>query len=195
MKKDIVIAGVGGQGILSISVVLINTALSKGLKFRQSEIHGMSQRGGPVETHVRISDMEVYGSLIAQGRADMIISIEPLEALRHINYLAKDGVIITSNVPYENIDNYPPLENIHKMLIDSGRTVYIVDSAAAALESGNPKTQNTVLIGAASKFLPEFTKDDFENSLKEIFKAKGESVVLANLKAFELGSKILEKLA
>ncbi|MFA6583426.1 MAG: indolepyruvate oxidoreductase subunit beta [Elusimicrobiaceae bacterium] len=193
MKKDIVLTGVGGQGAITIAVAIVEAAIKKGLNFRQSEVHGMSQRGGAVETHVRISDGAIHCEMIPRGRADILISVEPLEALRGINYLSEKGIVITAITPVKNIPDYPPIEHVFNMLAASGRKVYTVDAQAAALEAGNPKAQNIALTGAASAFIgiaPELLRE----SVARMFMKKGEAVVASNLKAFDLGKTRAVKL-
>jgi indolepyruvate ferredoxin oxidoreductase beta subunit len=195
MQKNIILAGVGGQGIVTISVVIVNTAIKQGLDFRQAEIHGMSQRGGAVESHVRLSDKEIYSDLIAKGNADLIIAVEPLEALRVIDYLSPDGTLITNTECVKNVSNYPDEKKIVKMLSSLENTVLTIDAKTAAKEAGSLRTQNIVMAGAASKYLG-LEEDLMEQSIKELFGRKGQSIVDINLKAFEAGKnslKVLEK--
>ena len=107
MQNDIILAGVGGQGILSIAAVIGMAALDNGLFVKQSEVHGMSQRGGAVLSHLRLSDKEIYSSLIPDGEADMILSVEPMELLRYLPFLKKEGYLISNIKPVKNIPNYP----------------------------------------------------------------------------------------
>jgi indolepyruvate ferredoxin oxidoreductase beta subunit len=185
MKQDIILAGVGGQGILSIAFVIDNAALAEGLSFKQAEVHGMAQRGGAVQSHMRLSSERIWSDLIPKGEADMILSVEPLEALRYLGYLRPDGIVVTSSTPYVNIPDYPPVESILAEIRNIGTSI-IVDSGKIAKEAGTSKAQNTVMLGAASKhlILKEATLRRF---IEVLFKARGESVVQANLKAFELG--------
>jgi indolepyruvate ferredoxin oxidoreductase beta subunit len=99
MKTDIILAGVGGQGILSIAAVIGSAAVEENLFIKQTEVHGMSQRGGDVQSHLRISDQAIASDLIPLGRADLIISLEPMEALRYLPYLKKDVWIVTKSKP------------------------------------------------------------------------------------------------
>ena len=107
MKKDIILAGVGGQGILSIAAVIDSAALSLNYEVKQAEVHGMSQRGGAVQSHLRISDKEIYSDLIPMGEADLIIAVEPMESLRYLPYLSNEGWVVTSRDCFRNISNYP----------------------------------------------------------------------------------------
>jgi indolepyruvate ferredoxin oxidoreductase beta subunit len=185
MKQDIILAGVGGQGILSIAFVIDNAALAEGLSFKQAEVHGMAQRGGAVQSHMRLSSEPVWSDLIPLGEADMILSVEPLEALRYLGQLAPDGIIVTSATPFVNIPDYPPIDGVLAEVRRSGRHV-IVDSEKLAKEAGTSKAQNTVMLGAASKHLV-LKEESLKRFIEVLFKGRGESVVQANLKAFDLG--------
>jgi indolepyruvate ferredoxin oxidoreductase beta subunit len=187
MKQDIILAGVGGQGILSIAFVIDNAALADGLQFKQAEVHGMAQRGGAVQSHLRLSSERVWSDLIPKGEADMILSVEPLEALRYFEYLRPDGIVVTSSTPYKNIPDYPDLERVLAGVRKAKRSV-IVDSEKVAKEAGTVKAQNIVMLGAASPFL--ILKEESLRSLVEsLFKPRGPVLVEANLKAFDLGRK------
>jgi indolepyruvate ferredoxin oxidoreductase beta subunit len=185
MKQDIILAGVGGQGILSIAFVIDNAALKGGLKIKQAEVHGMAQRGGAVQSHMRISSDRVYSDLIPKGRADMILSVEPLETLRYLDYLATDGRIVTSSTPMVNIPNYPDLEEILSNLQAISGSV-LVDSGPLAKEAGSGRAQNMVMLGAASNFLM-IGPDDLREFIQVLFKPRGQHLIDINLKAFELG--------
>jgi indolepyruvate ferredoxin oxidoreductase beta subunit len=187
MKQDIILAGVGGQGILSIAFVIDNAALADGLQFKQAEVHGMAQRGGAVQSHLRLSSGRIWSDLIPKGEADMILSVEPLEALRYFEYLNPDGIVVTSSTPYKNIPDYPDLDKILAAVRRVQRSV-IVDSEKIAKEAGTSKAQNIVMLGAASPFL--VLKEASLRSLVEVlFKSRGAAMVESNLKAFELGRK------
>ena len=112
MKQDIILAGVGGQGILSIATVIGSAALQQGLYIKQAEVHGMSQRGGDVQSHLRLSSDPIHSDLIPHGGADMIVSLEPMEALRYLPFLAPDGWVVANTVPFQNIPNYPELDRV-----------------------------------------------------------------------------------
>jgi len=187
MKQDIILAGVGGQGILSIAFVIDNAALADGLQFKQAEVHGMAQRGGAVQSHLRLSSDRIWSDLIPKGGADMILSVEPLEALRYFDYLTPDGIVVTSSTPYKNIPDYPDLDKILTAVRKAKRSV-IVDSETVAKEAGTSKAQNIVMLGAASPFL--VLKEASLLSLVEVlFKSRGPAMVASNLKAFELGRR------
>jgi len=190
MKKDILLAGVGGQGILTIAYIIVHAASREGYHFKQSEVHGMSQRGGSVESHLRISDGPVYSDLVPKGAADLILGVEPMEALRQIPYLAPSGTIVTNTVPHKNIPNYPPIENLLDELRKRSRT-FLLDAAAIAQEAGNPYSQNVALVGAASPFLG-LQPESLKSAILEFFRDKGQAVAEVNLKAFALGAQSIQ---
>ena len=187
MKYDIILAGVGGQGVLSIAAIIASAAMKDGLSVRQSEVHGMSQRGGGVSAHLRISDGEIASDLIPLGRADMILAMEPMESLRYLPWLSEKGVVVTAAEPFVNIGNYPEIESIYgaiKALPESR----IVKSAELAKEAGNIKCENMVLIGAALKYMP-VSEQTVLQAVRDRFEKKDPALVEANAKALELGAK------
>jgi indolepyruvate ferredoxin oxidoreductase beta subunit len=187
MKQDIILAGVGGQGILSIAFVIDHAALEEGLSFKQVEVHGMAQRGGAVQSHLRLSNDRIYSDLIPKGEADLILSVEPLETLRYFEYLSPKGMVVSSSTPYKNIPDYPELESVLAEIRKIPKSV-IVDSEKTAKESGTSKAQNMVMLGAASNYL--ILKEEVLRHYVEIlFNTRGQNVVEANLRAFELGRK------
>lgn len=185
MTTNIIIGGVGGQGILTIAGIIDLAAMQQGLFLKQSEVHGMSQRGGAVESHLRISDKEIYSALIPTGKADLILSIEPMESLRYLPFLAPEGIIVTAIEPYINIPNYPEPEIIlneirkHRHLL--------VDAEALAHQAGNAKAFNLVMLGAASPYLG-IASPVLEDAITERFIPKGTDTVKMNLEAFRLGA-------
>lgn len=185
MKQDIILAGVGGQGILSIAFVIDNAALKQGFHFKQAEVHGMAQRGGAVQSHLRISDKPVFSDLIPRGAADMVLSVEPMESLRYLDYLSPDGIVVTSRSPFVNIPNYPDIEKVLQA-IDSLTNKVLVDSEKLAKEAGSPKAQNMVMLGAASPHLI-LEERILEEFIRTLFKPRGDKLVEMNLKAFDLG--------
>jgi indolepyruvate ferredoxin oxidoreductase beta subunit len=187
MKQDIILAGVGGQGILSIAYVIDNAALADGLFFKQAEVHGMAQRGGAVQSHMRLADGTVWSDLIPKGEADMVLSVEPLEALRYFDYLRPDGIVVTSSTPYRNIPDYPEIEKVLEAVRRAPRAV-VVDSEKLAKEAGTVKAQNVVLLGAASPFLI-LKEESLLRTVEDLFRPRGPIVLEANLKAFALGRK------
>jgi indolepyruvate ferredoxin oxidoreductase beta subunit len=185
MKKDIILCGVGGQGILSIATIIGEAAMNDGLYIKQAEVHGMSQRGGDVQSNLRISSEPIHSDLIAKGAADVIISMEPMEALRYLPYLKKDGWIITSSAPFVNIPNYPDIEDVMADLKSVGNVV-IIDIEQLAKDNGVPRSANVILLGAAQKALGiEYAK--LEAAIRRVFGRKGDAVVEANIKALSLG--------
>ncbi len=191
MKKDIIISGVGGQGILTISAVLDKAALKAGYNIKQSEVHGMSQRGGAVQSHVRISDQPVYSDLIPFGKADMILSVEPMELLRYLPYLKPDGYLITDINPFKNIADYPDEEELKKQ-IEQFPNHRIVDAKSLARKAGNMRAANIVLIGATSDLLP-FEDELMEEVIKELFSRKGERMVQMNIDAYRYGKEAVKQ--
>lgn len=187
MKQDIIIAGVGGQGILSIAFVIDNAALLDGLNFKQAEVHGMAQRGGGVQSHLRLSDKQIHSDLVPRGTADIILSVEPLESLRYVDYLSKDGKIVTSSTPYVNIPDYPDLEEVLEKVREISQPV-IIDSKKIAAEAGSTRAQNMVMLGAAS-FDLIVKEESLLKFIEVLFKPKGQKLVDLNYKAFELGKK------
>lgn len=188
MKINIILAGVGGQGILTIAAVLDTAALSNNLNIKQSEVHGMSQRGGAVQSHVRISDKEIFSDLIPKGKADMIISVEPMELLRYLPFLRKNGFLITDSNPFINIDKYPELNEIYNE-INSHPNRILIDAKKIAKDLGNSKATNIVLLGAASSLLP-LSDESLQKAIRTLFERKGERIVNKNLEAYLKGKEI-----
>jgi len=188
MNSNIILSGVGGQGILTIAAVMDTAALSENLNVKQSEVHGMSQRGGAVLSHVRISDKEIFSDLIPKGSADMILSVEPMELLRHLPFLKKDGWLITDSKTFENILDYPKKDNLYKQ-IKSHPNHIIIKATDVAKELGNSKVANMILLGAASSLIP-LTELSFQNAIKNLFKNKSEKIIQLNLDAFHTGQNL-----
>ena len=185
MKTDIVLAGVGGQGILSIATILANAALAENLHIKQAEVHGMSQRGGDVHSMLRLSSDPIASDLIRRGTADLVVSLEPMEALRYVPFLSKKGWIVTNTVPFLNIDKYPEMETVMADLERHGNVgAYDVDTVAK--EVASPRTSNMVLLGAASPFI-ELDADAIERAIATVFGPKGDAIVEMNVKAFRAG--------
>ncbi len=186
MKKDIILAGVGGQGILSIATVIGEAALAEGLYLKQAEVHGMSQRGGDVQSNLRLSSEPIHSDLIPKGGADLIISLEPMEALRYLPYLKPDGWIVTSSVPFVNIPNYPDIDEVIKHIKTIPHHV-LLDVDALAKEAGAPaQAANMVLLGAAIPML-DIDHDKMIAGVQRVFARKGETVVQSNIAAIEAG--------
>jgi indolepyruvate ferredoxin oxidoreductase beta subunit len=187
MRTNIILAGVGGQGILSISAVIGEAALEDGLYMKQTEVHGMSQRGGDVQSHLRISDQPVASDLIPLGGADIIISLEPMETLRYLPYLKKDGWVVTNSKPFNNIAVYPDLEQVLNVY-NSLPNKIILDVEQIAKDLGALRSSNVILLGAASRYLP-INIHKLENGIRRIFGRKGDAVVEMNLKALWAGAE------
>ena len=189
MKKDIILSGVGGQGILTIATIIGEAATSSGLMLKQAEVHGMSQRGVDVQSNLRLSDKEIASDLIALGCADMIISLEPMEALRYLPYLNKNGWIITSSSPIKNIPNYPEEETLLAEL-KSFANVILLDVEKIAKENNMPKCSNVILLGAAAHVLNIITPEQLREGIGRVFAAKGGTIVEMNNKAFDIGFEV-----
>jgi len=185
MKCDVILAGVGGQGVLSVAAIIAQAAVDMGLKVRQSEVHGMAQRGGAVLAHLRISDKNIASDLVPRGGADIILSMEPLESLRYTTWLSPKGALVSAAEPFVNIPNYPDVAEIIKT-IKEFPLARVVEAEALAKEAGLAKAVNMVIVGAASAFLP-ITTETMENTIKKAFAQKDASVAEANIKAFNLG--------
>jgi len=191
MKYDVILAGVGGQGVLSVASIIARAALNEGLEVRQSEVHGMAQRGGAVLAHLRISNKKIAGDLVPKGGADLIISMEPLESLRYVSWLKREGVLVTAADPFVNISNYPEMEKITSSIKNLPQR-RLVEAGALAKEAGLAKAVNTVMVGAASLFLP-IKAQGLEKTIAAAFSKKEASVITANAKAFKLGQAAAKK--
>lgn len=185
MKTDIILAGVGGQGILSIATILGTAALREGLYLKQAEVHGMSQRGGDVMSCLRLSSDPIASDLIPMGGADIIVSLEPMEALRYVQWLSPQGWIVTNTVPFVNIPNYPEMYAVMAAL-ESRDNVISFDMDTTAKEVATPRASNMVLLGAAS-LLCGIETEKIEDGIRTVFGAKGEKIVESNLAAFRAG--------
>jgi len=185
MKKDIILAGVGGQGILTIAAIIGQAAIKRGYYMKQAEVHGMSQRGGDVQSHLRISDQPIWSDLIPFGSADMILSVEPMESLRYLPYLAKDGWIIANRTPFKNISNYPDENEVYTQIARHPQHV-IIDADSIAKEVKANRAMNIVMLGAAVRYLG-FPAEELQQAIRDIFSRKGEAIVETNLRALQAG--------
>jgi indolepyruvate ferredoxin oxidoreductase beta subunit len=185
MQKNIILAGVGGQGILSIAYVIDNAALDAGYHFKQAEVHGMAQRGGAVQSHLRYADTEIYSDLIPEGMCDLVLAVEPLEVLRYWHYLQPDGWVVSSVTPYVNIPDYPEMDALLEQLSDF-TNLDLVDTGLLAKAAGNLRAQNMVAVGAGSNHM-DFTEDQLLAHVESLFARKGEKIVAVNQRAFRLG--------
>ena len=185
MKTNIILAGVGGQGILSIATILGAAALAENLHLKQAEVHGMSQRGGDVMSCLRISSNPIASDLIPRGGADLVVSLEPMEALRYLQYLAPEGRIVSSTVPFVNIGSYPDEAELLKELEAIPGTVAF-DMDAVAKEVATARSSNMVLLGACAPFTG-IAPEAIEQGIRSVFGPKGEKIVEANLAAFRAG--------
>jgi indolepyruvate ferredoxin oxidoreductase beta subunit len=185
MKNDIILSGVGGQGILSIAATIGLAAVANDLFLKQSEVHGMSQRGGDVQSHLRLSDKPVSSDLIPYGKADLIISVEPMESLRYLPWLSENGWLVTNSTPFINIPDYPSIDAILKE-IKNIKNHIIIDADGIAKASGSARSGNIVILGAASPFI-DMPFESLENAVRKLFAKKGDKIVDDNLKALNAG--------
>jgi indolepyruvate ferredoxin oxidoreductase beta subunit len=190
MKRDIILAGVGGQGILSIATTIGTAALNVGLHLKQAEVHGMSQRGGDVSSNLRIADHEIASDLIPYGKADLIISVEPMESLRYLPFLSPDGWLITNTKPFVNITNYPEMGKLMAEIEKISNHIAL-DADEIAKKLGSVRSANMVILGAASPFL-EMNYSDLQDAIRHIFEQKGVEIVKINLDALQAGRDFTE---
>ncbi|RLD62476.1 MAG: indolepyruvate oxidoreductase subunit beta [Bacteroidetes bacterium] len=191
MKTDIILAGVGGQGILSIAAIIGMAALENKLFLKQAEVHGMSQRGGDVQSNLRISSKEIASDLIPMGKADLILSVEPMESLRYLPYLSQNGYLVTNTNSFNNIPDYPEEEKLISK-IKSLQNHVAIDANKIASEIGSPRSMNIVILGAASPFI-DMPFESLENGIRKIFAKKGDDVINVNLKALKSGREFAER--
>lgn len=191
MKKDIILAGVGGQGIVSIAAIIGYAAVAEDLFFKQSEVHGMSQRGGAVQSHFRLSDKEIFSDLIPLGKADIIISVEPMESLRYLPWLSPEGWLVANTEPYVNINDYPAMD---KITAEFGKlkNVIALNADKIAKDLGTSKSANMVVLGAASPYL-DIKFEQLENAIGILFGKKGEKVIAENIIALKAGREFAER--
>ena len=185
MKSDIILSGVGGQGILSIAATIGMAAIENNLNLKQAEVHGMSQRGGAVQSHLRVSDKEIASDLIPLGQADLIISVEPMESLRYLPWLSESGWLVTNTTPFVNIPDYPDMK---ELLTEIERIPHhiAINADEIARQVKSPRSSNIVMLGAASPFL-DIPYENLENGIRKIFGRKGDKIVHSNLTALKAG--------
>ena len=189
--KSVLLVGVGGQGAILVAKILVNGLMQAGYDVKMSEVHGMSQRGGDVQSNLRIASGEIASDLIAWGVADIIISLEPMEALRYLPWLSKEGWVITNTAPLINIPNYPDAEALRREL-DALPHVVALDVDAIAKSAASPRAANIVLLGAAAPFLG-IDAEKLEAGIRAIFARKGQEIVEMNLAAFRAGYQYAQK--
>ena len=185
MKKDIILAGVGGQGLLSIAAVIGEAAVKSGLFIKQAEVHGMAQRGGVVQSHVRLSDKPIYSDLIKVGSADLILATEPLEALRYLEFLKGGGMLVTNSAPFKNVDPYPQDAEIEARIKALPHHL-LIDAVALAKQAGSVRCANMVVLGAGSPFIG-ISEDTLRTAIEQVFSGKDTKIIETNLKGFNLG--------
>jgi len=185
MKSDIILSGVGGQGILSIAAVVGMAALENNLYLKQAEVHGMSQRGGAVQSHLRISEKEIASDLIPHGKADLIISVEPMESLRYLPWLSETGWLVTNTTPFVNIPDYPDMKALLSEIENMPHHI-VINADEIARQVKSPRSSNMVMLGAASPFL-NLPYESLEKGINKIFGRKGEKIVKLNIDALKAG--------
>lgn len=192
MKQDIILCGVGGQGILSIATVIGWAALDQNLHLKQAEVHGMSQRGGDVQSNLRLSSDPINSDLIPLGACDLIVSLEPMEALRYLPYLSPNGWIITNSTPFVNIPNYPEMDDVNAEL-KKVKNLICIDVDAIAKEVNSPRSANMVLLGATAAVLNMLEPDKLREGITQVFMRKGQAIVATNIAAFNAGLEYAKK--
>jgi len=190
MKTDIILAGVGGQGILSIAATIGMAALNNNLHLKQAEVHGMSQRGGAVQSHFRLSSKPIASDLIPKGACDIILSVEPMESLRYVDFLHKDGWVITNSTPFVNIPDYPDVDKVIEEIKKRKNTI-ILNADQLAKEVGSPRSSNIVALGAATPFI-DIPYEAFEEAIRQIFLRKGDRIIEANIQALKAGRAVAD---
>jgi indolepyruvate ferredoxin oxidoreductase, beta subunit len=185
MSLDIILAGVGGQGILSIAFVLDSAALDGGFDFKQAEVHGMSQRGGAVQSHLRMSKEPIHSDLIPDGQVDLVLAVEPLESLRYAHSLSPEGTVIAAANPFVNIPNYPDLAGILAQIADLPQHV-LIPAESLAKHAGSGRAQNMIMLGAGSYLYP-FGDEPCLKYIEAMFGKKSQRLVEVNHKAYRYG--------
>ena len=185
---DVIIVGVGGQGILTCSNILAKASINAGLNVLTSEVHGMAQRGGSVEVHVRIGD--VHSPLIPFGSADVMIALEPVEALRKVEFVGEDSIVLMNVRPIIPVSvtlgmaKYPSVEDVVERLKGLVKRVIKIDALDVAKRAGDVRTANVVMLGAFVKHTNLFTIEEVERAIREVLP---ENVHYVNVKALRFG--------
>jgi indolepyruvate ferredoxin oxidoreductase beta subunit len=191
MKCDIILSGVGGQGVLSMAAIIGQAATMEGMSAKQSEVHGMAQRGGAVSAHLRLSTDPIASDLIPHGSADLILSMEPIESLRYAEYLSPTGSVVSSVNAFVNIPDYPEVDEVLARIRTSFPNALLIDADRLAYDAGDVMAGNTALVGAASKLLP-MKLETLEKAVRATFTRKGERAVAVNLEALRTGRQAAE---
>jgi indolepyruvate ferredoxin oxidoreductase beta subunit len=182
---DLILAGVGGQGVLSMAAIIANAAVDEGLFAKLSEVHGMAQRGGAVHSHLRLSDRPIESDLVSQGTARLILSMEPVEGLRHLDYLMPSGTLVTASCPLVNVPDYPDVDGVLQRIRSLPHAI-VVEADRLAAEAGDPLAMNTVMVGAATHLLP-LKPETLEAAVSATFARKGSQALAVNRAAFKAG--------
>jgi len=195
VKFDLVIAGVGGQGNILASQVIAKCAMDAGYNVVNTETKGAAQRGGSVLSHVRIADGEIYSPLVPQGQADILLGFEPLEALRYINMLSKNGTYIINTAPVPTIlsnlkvDEYPSQEQMLAAIQEKGISGHFINATQAAKDLGNVLNTNVIMLGAFTAISDILPADTILNKLLSMVKPKFHE---GNIKAFNCGRTMIK---
>lgn len=186
--SGVIVAGVGGQGAITVSQLILGAAWKSGYYTLQSEVHGMSQRGGSVNAQILFDKKEVTSPVIMEGRGDLLIGLEPLETLRYLNLLDEGAFVISSVSPIKNMMTYP---EIGKIIAELKKIpgVLLIDTEKLSVELDNKNAGNMILLGVASKHLP-FEDNTWYEVINERFEGKSEVLIKKNIEAFEYGKNL-----
>ena len=187
----IVLSGVGGQGVLSLAQIVLEALRRSGFHALQSEIHGMSQRGGSVHAQVCFSEVPLTSPIIDEGCAELLIALEPLEALRYVAMLRMDGHLVVSEEPQVNMEGYPPLDDVYAAL-KAVRGAHLLDTEDLARRLNHRQAGGMALLGMASRHLP-VPEATWHAVITERFEAKGARIIEKNLEAFEAGRGLVQE--
>jgi len=171
--------------LLALAAVIGEAARSLDMHVLQAEVHGMAQRGGVVQSHLRYSDQPLHSALVKAGTADLVLSLEPMEALRYMPMLAPDGAVVTNAVPHKNIPNYPEDDAIQDEIRHLS-TYRLIDAVELAKTAGALQAANMVVLGAGAPFL-NLPLEALETGIRTVFNGKPDAVIETNLRAFRLG--------
>ena len=188
MSCKIIVSGVGGQGAITIAQLILGAAFKDNLYALQSEVHGMSQRGGAVNAHVIVSSMEVFSPVVMAGDGDILISLEPLETLRYLPLLKSGAHVIAAMEPVVNMDNYPEREELMGALARIPG-VQLIDTETHSRALNAKKSGNIILLGVAARHMG-IASARWREALTERFAGKGEAIITKNIEAFECGYQL-----
>jgi indolepyruvate ferredoxin oxidoreductase beta subunit len=185
VRRNVILAGVGGQGLLSVAAVIGEAVRHLGMAIKQSEVHGMAQRGGGVMSHIRYGEDPIHSDLIPLGSAHLILALEPMEALRYLPYLSADGAVVSHSQPFVNIPEYPDPQSLLAEIRRIPKHT-LIDAVGLARGIGTPRAANMVILGAGSPHLG-IEADALVQGIHEVFRSKGRDIIESNVNAFRLG--------